>query len=177
APYAPPVRRIVAPAGLLALCMIVLGAGTARAQEHIASYDVEITIEPNGSLEIVETIDYDFGSTPHHGIYRDIPTTLAYDQRYDRVFPVEVESVSSATAPDGYEIEDPGGGITRIRIGDPDQEITGAHVYEIRYRVEGALNAFGDHLELYWNAIGDAWGVGIDRASAVVHAPAPIRRV
>jgi Predicted membrane protein (DUF2207) N-terminal domain len=161
----------------IALSLLVAGAGPARAAERIHSYDVDITIDPDGSLEVVETIDYDFGSTPHHGIFRDIPTTLRYDDRYDRAFPLEVDSVTSTTAPDRYEIEDAGGGVTRIRIGDPDQEITGEHVYEIRYRVEGALNAFDDHLELYWNAIGDGWDVGIDRAAVFVHAPAEVQRV
>ena len=48
-----------------------------------------------------------------------------------------------------------------IKIGDPDQTVTGAHTYDIAYRVEGALNAFRDHDELYWNAIGDEWSVPI----------------
>ena len=169
-------RRLFASAWL-ALLLLVVGAGPALAQEHIASYDVDITVDANGTLKVVETIDYDFGSAPHHGIYRDIPTTLTYDQRYDRVLPIEVGSVRSATAPDGFVVEDAGGGVTRIRIGDPDQEVTGEHVYEIRYRVEGALNAFDDHLELYWNATGDGWVASIDRATAAVRAPAPIQRV
>jgi hypothetical protein len=161
----------------IALSLLVAVAGPARAAERIRSYDVDNTIEPDGSLEVVETIDYDFGSTPHHGIFRDIPTTLRYDDRYDRVLPLEVHSVTSATAPDRYEIEGAGGGATRIRIGDPDQEITGEHVYEIRYRVEGVLNAFGDHVELNWNAIGDRWDVGIDRPTVDVDAPAEVQRV
>jgi hypothetical protein len=161
----------------IALSFLVVGAGPSRAAERIPSYGVDITIDPDGSLEVVETIDYDFGSTPHHGIFRDIPTTLRYDDRYDRVLPLEVHSVTSTTAPDRYEIEGTGGGVTRIRIGDPDQEITGEHVYEIRYRVEGALNAFDDHLELNWNAIGDRWDVGIDRSTVLVHAPAEVQRV
>jgi Predicted membrane protein (DUF2207) C-terminal domain/Predicted membrane protein (DUF2207) N-terminal domain len=176
APYAPRVRRLVALSGL-ALCALVLGAGPARAQEHIPSYDVDVTIAPNGTIEVAETIDYDFDPTPHHGIYRDVPTTLAFDDRYDRVFPLHVDSVRSATAPDGFTIEDAGDGLTRIRIGDPDQEITGEHVYEIRYRMDGTLNAFSDHLELYWNATGDQWEVAIDRVTVAVHAPAPIERV
>ncbi len=161
----------------IALSLIVVGAGQARAAERIPSYDVDVTIDPDGSLEVVETIDYDFGSTPHHDIFRDILTTLRYDDRYDRVFPLEVRSVTSTTAPDPYAVEDQGGGVTRIRIGDPDQEISGEHLYEIRYRIEGPLNAFVDHLELNWNAIGDRWDVGIDRVAVVVHAPVEIQRV
>ncbi len=39
------------------------------------------------------------------------------------------------------------------------------------YRVRGAMNAFADHDELVWNAVGTEWPVPIDKASAVVHAP------
>jgi uncharacterized protein (TIGR04222 family) len=170
------VRRLAAAFGI-ALPVLVIWASPAPAAEHIASYRVGIEIEPDGSLQVAETIDYDFGSTPHHGIFRDIPTALRYDDRYDRVFPLEVLSVDSATAPHQYEVEDISGGLTRIKIGDPDQEISGEHTYGIRYSVVGALNAFGDHLELDWNAIGDRWDVGIDHATVTVRAPGRIRRV
>ncbi len=167
--------------GVLAIATVclVLGAGPARAAERIPSHGVDIMIEPDGSIEVVETITYDFGSTPHHGIFRDIPTAVPYEpnDRYDRVFPLHVDSVTSATAPDRYEVQDDGGGLTRIRIGDPDQEVTDVHTYEIRYVVEGTLNTFDDHLELNWNAVGDQWDVGIDRVDVTVRAPAGIERV
>ena len=163
----------------IATVCLVLGAGPIGAAERIPSYGVDIQIDPDGSIEVVETIAYDFGSTPHHGIFRDIPTAVPYepDDRYERVFPLDVQSVTSATAPDRYEVEDAGGGLTRIRIGDPDQEITGAHTYEIRYVIEGTLNTFDDHLELNWNAVGDQWAVGIDRVDVTVEAPASVERV
>ena len=47
----------------------------------------------------------------------------------------------------------------------------------IVYRVEGALNGFADHDELYWNAIGTQWEVPIQDASVKVRAPAAIGRV
>jgi len=66
------------------------------------------------------------------------------------------------------------GGTTRIRIGDPDIDtVTGRHTYTIRYTVRGALNAFDDHDELYWNAVGEGWDVPIAAASAAVTGPAP----
>ena len=48
--------------------------------------------------------------------------------------------------------------MTTLRIGDPDRTVTGRQVYDIDYTVDGALNAFDDHDELYWNAIGDRVG-------------------
>ena len=42
------------------------------------------------------------------------------------------------------------------------------------YTVEGATNGFGDHDELYWNAIGDTWAVSIDDVTVNVEAPGAI---
>jgi len=42
--------------------------------------------------------------------------------------------------------------------------------------VEGALNGFSDHDELYWHAIGTQWAVPIARATARVVTPAPVTR-
>ena len=173
-------RRVAAVAlGVLAAFVL---AAPARAQslagERIVRYDVEIVIENDGALRISETIDYDFGTMPRHGIIREIPTTFRYDDTYDREYPVTVESVTATgDASADYVIEHPGGGVTAIRIGDPDRTITGRHTYTIRYRVEAALNGFRDHVELYWNAIGDEWDVPIDIATTVVRAPARILQV
>jgi uncharacterized membrane protein YgcG len=146
--------------------------------ETTTAYDVDITIAPQGDIQVVESIDYDFGDSEHHGIYRDIPTRVWYDDTYDRTYPLRVDDVSgSPGTPVQYELEDAGDGMTRIRIGDPDQVITGPHSYRITYTVQGALDAFADHDELYWNAIGTAWTTGIDLATVEVHAPGEIAGV
>ena len=86
--------------------------------ETIRSYDVDITVQPNGDLSVVETIDYDFGSQQRHGIFRDIPTRLRYDDTYDRLMPLHVDSVQgSRGTPADYSIGDAGDGKTEIKIG------------------------------------------------------------
>src|SRR5688572_25246403 len=141
--------------------LVVLVATPAHAQtsagERITAFDFQATIEDDGDLLVREVISYDFGSESRHGIFREIPTRLTYDDRYDRVYPLRDVRVSSETAPDQFTEEDGPGGTTRLRIGDPDRTFTGAHQYTITYRLEGALNAFDDHVELYWNAIGGDW--------------------
>ncbi|MET0800790.1 MAG: DUF2207 domain-containing protein [Actinomycetota bacterium] len=172
-------RRLLALAGL-AVATALLASSPAHAQvgERITSYDVAIDIRDDGTLAIVETIEYDFGSTPRHGILRDIPTRLRYDDTDDRIYPLDVVRVeASEGTPANYEVESVEGGITRIRVGDADTEITGRHTYELTYTVEAALNGFRDHDELYWNAIGTEWSAPIERATVRVQAPADITQV
>jgi len=152
-------------------------AGTRSGGERITAYDVGIQVESSGSLVVTETIDYDFGSARRHGIYRDVPVRLAYDQRYDRIYPLKMRFVdASAGTPHGYELSNVGQ-YKRIKIGDSDKTITGAHRYTIEYRVDSALNGFEDHDELNWNAIGTEWSVPIDRATVRVTAPAAVTAV
>ena len=148
---------------------------SAQSEERIREFDVTLNVSVSGDLEVTEVITYDFGSADRHGILRDIPVRFHYDSTYDRLYRLEVLEVSSETAPDQYTREDIGGGVTELRIGDPDRTISGEHTYRIRYRVEGALNGFTDHDELYWNATGNNWGVPIDHATVVVQMPAAIQ--
>ena len=81
------------------------------------------------------------------------------------MYPIDVISVrASEGTPADYSVETEGD-YERIKIGDPDTTITGEHQYEITYRVRGALNAFKDHDELVWNAIGIEWPVPIAAAN------------
>jgi hypothetical protein len=163
------------------VCLLLAFAGSAGATqvggERITTYDVAIAVEPTGSIMVTETIDYDFGSNAHHGIFRTIPVRFHYDSRYDRVYPLHILSVdASPGTPHGYKLENAGND-KGVRIGDAKKTITGAHTYTIAYRVDAALNGFTDHDELYWNAIGTEWSVPIDRATVRVTTPSGITKV
>jgi len=175
------VRRLARIAWLGALAWAMLVPTPARAQgfvfESTLRFDVNIVIEPSGDLLITETIVQEFGSTPRHGIFRFIPNRLRYDDEFDRVYPIELQSVTASPpgTPDDVETKDENGNFS-IRIGDPDTEIPGRHTYEIVYRVQGAMNGFADHDELFWNAIGDQWEQSIGEMNVRVSGPADIRR-
>jgi hypothetical protein len=171
--------RAAATVVLVAFVVLPGGRAGAGTVERINRYDVDVTIERSGELLVHETIDYDFGATPHHGIFRDIPVRVDYPRvaNHDRVYPLDVLSVkASEGAPAQFEVSDEGND-KRIKIGDPDTTITGEHTYDITYRVRGAMNGFADHDELVWNAIGTEWAVPIVSADVIVHAPADILQV
>ena len=146
--------------------------------ESTPRFDMNIVIEPSGDLEITETIVQEFGSTPRHGIFRYIPNRLRYDEEFDRVYPIDLVSVTASPpgTPDDVETKEENGNFV-IRVGDPDTEITGRHTYKIVYRVQGAMNGFADHDELFWNAIGDQWEQDIGQMSVRVTGPSKINRI
>ena len=88
---------------------------------------------------------------------------------------VDVQSVDSPDAPAQYTVDNNGSDVS-VKIGDPNQTVTGEHTYTLTYLVRGSLNAFADHDELYWNAVGDQWDVPIDQAAVQVTAPADVTR-
>jgi len=161
---------------VLAAVLAFPGRASAQADtERITSYDAQVTVRHDGSILVTEQITYDFGADQRHGIFRVIPVRFRYDGTYDRIYSIDVQSVWSDTPAPEYSVDSSGSSIG-IRVGDPDQTITGEHWYQITYVVRGGLNAFADHDELYWNAVGNQWQVPIDRATVRVSAPAAVMR-
>jgi len=171
------VKRLLALAALVVVALA--GPASAQAGESIRSFAVTVEIQRDGSLRVTERIRYDFGPNGRRGIFRDIPVRYDYepDPRYERILRITDVAVSAGSGtPDDLKIEE-SGRFKRFRIGDPDVTIRGAHDYTIAYTVGGALNAFGDHDELFWNATGNAWQVPIDTVSVEVRAPGGISQV
>jgi hypothetical protein len=141
---------------VVALAVGALVAAAFAEIERISGYWTSATIEESGSARIVEVIDYDFGLETRRGIFRDVPG-LAPD--------AEV-TVTATDAPDDTLLQDLGG-ITRIRIGNPDITITGRHRYTIEYGLDTVVS--GD--QVAWNAIGTEWGVPIGEVEIHLLAP------
>ena len=141
--------------------------------ERVLSFKSDAEVEPDGSLLVTETIDYQFPE-PRHGISRSLVTRQRYDDSHERVYPLEVVAVSSPDgAPSEYTVETDGA-LQVIRIGDPDVLVDGRHTYEITYRLGGLLNAQPEAVELFWNATGHLSQVPTDRTEVVVRGPATI---
>lgn len=179
-PFVPDRSGIRSLAALVVVAVATLaGAGAAAAQggERIERYEVHATVTGEGHVEVVETITYDFGGAERHGIERFVPVRERWDGTYDRI--VVLDDIDVRAGPDTpaeWERE-PDGALERIRIGDPDRTITGTHTYELRYRLRGALNGFEDHVELYWDAVGNEWSAPVAEATVRVDTPAGPERV
>jgi YD repeat-containing protein len=169
-------RRFIA--SLLLALPLLVGGGTASADEgwEIQRFHADIAIQPDGALAITESIDVDFRNLDKHGIFREIPVRYGHSNTQDRLYELAVTSVRDAAGRAWrYEVEWNGAN-RRIRIGDPDRTVRGPQTYRLTYTVRGALNAFEQHDELYWNVNGPDWGVPSARVSAAVRAPAAVTR-
>lgn len=145
--------------------------------EQITAYDSKIEVRPDGDLAVTETIRYDFGFVPRHGIYRKIPNRYTYNDRYDRIVRIhDITVAASAGTPTDTAVTDEDNDL-QVKIGSSDQTIDGVHTYRIRYLVTGAINRFTDHDELFWNAVGGEWTVTVHDATASAATPSPITKV
>ena len=154
-----------------ALLLLAL-PGAAWAEERISQFWSDVQVQPDSSLEVVETIDVRAEHYAiNHGIYRDFPTRYR-GRNGSRVHvgftfhgaELDGTPVSASTAPFQNGI--------RIKIGDPAREVPiGDHRYVIRYRTTRQIGRFNGYDELYWNATGNGWVFPIDSAEARIRLP------
>lgn len=142
--------------------------------EQVRAFDVTIDAAKDGSLKVIEKIEYDYGTNQRHGIFRDIP------YRYSRsigTYSLRID-FTSVTDEKGGEVPYTSwksGGFQHVKIGDKNTTITGVHTYVLTYNVRRAINFFSDHEELYWNVTGTDWGYPIQQASAVITMPTALK--
>ena len=155
----------------LLILLLVLCTQTVSA-ESIDRYHVDMLLNKDSSVDITETIYYDFGENNKHGIFRFIPVNFNVkgQQKWGGLKERKLEfsnlSVTRDQIPENFITEDKdSSGNYFIKIGDPNKTIKGIHHYEIKYTVDGSLRYFDDVDEVYWNAIGLDWKVPIKTAT------------
>jgi uncharacterized membrane protein YgcG len=139
------------------------------AQEAIPSFDARIAVQENATIEVTERIEYSFGDTEKHGIFRKIPYSY---QAGTETYTADISSVL-VTDDKGNPIpfsESRGNGELSIKIGDPEKMVTGTQIYVISYIVEGPFLYFEEYDEFYWNVTG-FWERPIAKASVLVDLP------
>jgi uncharacterized membrane protein YgcG len=146
----------------VALAVIVLAGltgfgcvGPAVGVERIHAYETTAIIREDRTVLVREVIDWDFaGGLDRHGIFREIP--------YGGGVPQDI-TVESPDAPDEFTTTDLGTHV-EVKIGDPDQTVSGRHRYVITYVLPATIQ--GDRFAL--NAIGTDFPVPIESATVAV---------
>jgi uncharacterized membrane protein YgcG len=172
--------RIILAAGLrtcllAALALLGLLPATALAQtdeERILSFDSDIVVHPDASMDVTETIRVlAQGFEIKRGIIREFPT-MYKDAEGNRIeVGFHLKEVRRDGVPEPYDVSHMSNGVS-IRIGDPDVYLDpGEYTYTIIYTTTRQLGFFNGYDELYWNVTGTGWDLKIDNASATVRLP------
>src|SRR3989344_32845 len=144
----------------------------AFAAEEIRSFHSDITVNPNSTITVTETIAVVAeGNEIRRGIYRDFPTR--YQDRYGNNYTVgfDIVLVTRDGSPESSRTESLRNGI-RTYFGREDYFLPhGEHISAFTYQTTRQLGFFDTHDELYWNVTGQGWVFPILQASATVHLP------
>ncbi len=147
--------------------LVLLTPYKALANESIKNFDVTLTAQKNGVMNISEKIVYDFGYGERHGIYRYIPTIAKVGDLY-RDMKINFISLTRDGIEEPYSVSNTGEE-NSVKIGRANRTITGIHEYNINYTVENGVGSnFTDHDEIYWNVTGNSWQVPIEAASITI---------
>ncbi len=155
---------------LICLLLFFFAVVSVRA-EQINDFDARININKDGTINVKETILYDFGDLIKHGIFRTIPfiKTNTDGKKFQLDFK-DFSVVDEKNSPYNFQKSTSGNSIS-LKIGDANRTISGVHSYIINYQVKGALTYFSDHDELYWNVTGNDWQVPINHSTAEIYLP------
>ncbi len=157
---------------LLALPVFTGRAGAADT-ERILSFDSTVTVHPDSTLTVQETIQcLSAGITIQHGLYRDFPTSYT-DPENGRTVHVyfRVTGLTRDGQKEPWHAQNLTNGV-RIYFGSSGIILApGEHTYVFTYTSDRQLGFFSDHDELYWNVTGNGWEYPIDHASCTVVLP------
>src|SRR6478672_10489979 len=137
----------------------------ARITDYRATFDVDA----DGTMRAHETLTVDL-PLGRHGIFRffDIADANSPHVRY---VPKNIV-VTRDGGSDGVAILHQGEGrFVVARIGEADTTISGTHVYDITYRVDGVLTDSGSDSQFYWNLIPSGWRMPIAQSTLTVTLP------
>ncbi len=131
--------------------------------EHIESFDSQVRLSRDNVATIHETISYEFGPTPRHGIFRYVPKQTKDAAGNTYYYQFALQSVTDE-AGKKYEFsrEDTKQNAV-IKIGDPDRTITGRHYYRIEYTLTPVVSQNGATDRFNLNITGNGWKIPIDQ--------------
>lgn len=163
------------PVVLAALVFVLTGCSalSSGSSDRIDEYTVDAQVNEDGTVDVVESITYDFGEDPSPGLLWEAPTTMRKSFLLHRVTErADIEVSSPTGAPDRIESLRESRGWLYLEIGDEEDPVTGEHVYEVSYTMHGALVEEGGRVELPWQPVTGNWGAPVNNVGVTVAAPA-----
>lgn len=163
-------RRFVATLVVSLLMLLGLALPTHAIGRQINSLDQQVTISKDGVANITETIDYDFTTTPRHGIerYYELSSKNPNGKYYNLNFKLINITQDGQTAQYSDSTKD---SAYYIKVGDANTTITGVHRYVITYKVWPVVRQDPDGDFINYDVTGNDWSVPIAKATATVTLP------
>jgi uncharacterized membrane protein YgcG len=162
-------RRLLAALFLSGL-FFCLAFGYTTRELRIENFHSQVTVMPDGSVDVTETIQAHFYGSPWHGLYRSIPVEYVTPQGFNYSLFLDVKRVTDGQG-NSLKFEPSRERHYRklkIFLPNPDNSVK---TVAIEYTVADALRFFEDHDEFYWNVTGDEWTAPIQSASAHIVLP------
>lgn len=166
-------RRALAAAGVtiaIALTLVVAGATPATALPCGDAHDAtstDATVNADGSMDVVETLTFDFDSGCHGGIRQlDLAPITAEDDLGSSLY--EIGPLKVTENGESVPIADESPGF--VKWGDASVTISGRHVYEVSYHITNAVNVAPDVAVLYWQFLGTG-SPHQDQVDVTIHTP------
>jgi len=152
--------------------LLILTPGYSWAEERITTFQSDIKVFANGSIEVLETIDVVAeGHRIQRGIYRDFPTDYSDSEGGHHRVSFTVLDVQKDGEVSPWFSKKRSNGV-RIYIGEKNTRVAKGPIrYQLRYRSDRQLGFFEDNDELYWNVTGNGWLFTIEKATARVILP------
>ena len=121
---------------IIALATTIFSSNTSAQSlyEKIDVFNTLIFVNADGTIDVTETIYYDFGPQQKHGIYREIPyQKINVDgEKFNMI--IDVLNVTD-TRKNPYQFTTSNSnGRVNIKIGDPDKYVTDEQLYQIKYK-------------------------------------------
>ncbi|HEV2600734.1 MAG TPA: DUF2207 domain-containing protein [Candidatus Babeliales bacterium] len=139
--------------------------------EQILSFHADITINPNATIDVVETISvWSTGNQIKRGITREFPTRYKDLFGNNVIITFTLKSVYKEGQPIAYALNNKYNGII-IDCGDETFIKKGQHTYTISYNVNRQIGFYQDYDELAWNLIGHNSDLPVAHASARINFP------
>ena len=120
--------RTIRKISVLLISLCVFFTSRASAQEIVQALQSDSFVYKDGSVSIKETILYDFGNEQRHGIFRYIPYKKVNQDGKSYVMDIKVKGVTDERGKDYKYTTTKSGNDLMIKIGDPNETISGQHV-------------------------------------------------
>lgn len=149
---------------LLIFAFITFSTTLSSQDFTISSYNIEMDINTDGSLDIEETININF-SKKKRGIYRAIPYKYKKDGKTTDlgITAIQVDGHKHSVSKKRGEIN--------IKIGDKNIYLEGDQTYRISYKIENGIQDYAEHQELYFDLIGTSWRADIEQLNYKINLP------